>query len=139
MNDPFDLSDISTEDEIYKENILDLFKHPRNKGKIANAQIQQYEKNVSCGDEVTLYVLFDKEKKVMDVKHDGKGCAISQASVSMLTDFMKGKTLKELKKISADTMLELLGIKVGPFRMKCAVLSLKALENGIKVYEGGSK
>jgi nitrogen fixation protein NifU and related proteins len=137
MLDPFDMKDIAVEDEIYKENILDLFKHPRNKGVLADPDVKHYEKNVSCGDEITLYLKFDKDKRVVQVVHDGKGCAISQASASMLTDFMKGKTLKDLKKITPDTILDLLGIKVGAFRMKCAVLPLKALEKGIERYEHG--
>lgn len=138
MKDPFDLKDVAIEDEIYKENILDLFKHPRNKGILAHADITRHEKNTSCGDEITLYIKFDAKGLVLEVTHDGKGCAISQASASMLTDFMKGKTLAQLKKISAQTVLELLGIKVGAFRMKCAVLPLKALENGIKGFKEGS-
>lgn len=136
MKDPFDMKDVAIEDEIYKENILDLFKHPRNKGTLADYDVKHYEKNISCGDEITLFLKFDAKGNVQEVVHDGKGCAISQASASMLTDYIKGKSLAQLKKITPKTILDLLGIKVGAFRMKCAVLPLKALEKGIKEFEG---
>lgn len=119
------------QEEIYKENILDHYKHPHNFGTLDNATIKNREVNPLCGDELEITLLI-KDKKVVDVKFSGKGCAISVAAGSMLTDEVKGKTIDEVKKFGKNEMLEMLGIKVGVVRMKCALLALKTLQKGLK-------
>ena len=120
---------------MYQENILDHYKNPRNHGKIENASVHHHEYNPLCGDQINLYLIIDENKKVVDVKFDGNGCAISQASASMLSEQVKGKTLEELKKLTKENILEMLGIPISPVRLKCALLSLDTLKNSILIYE----
>jgi len=124
------------EEEIYKENILDHYKHPHNKGIVEDSSFNHKEHNPICGDHLHIYVkLIDN--KVSEVNYEGDGCAISQASASMLTDFIKGKTVSEVKDITRDDVIGLLGIKIGVVRMKCALLSLKTIHIGLEQYEEG--
>lgn len=127
--------ELTEEEEIYKENILDHYRHPHNTGRIANATFANRELNPLCGDTIELFVKLDDTQRVEDVKFIGKGCAISQASVSLLSDVIKGKTLEELKDLKREDVLNLLGIPIGVVRMKCALLSLKTLQKGIEAYE----
>ncbi|MBU90017.1 SUF system NifU family Fe-S cluster assembly protein [Candidatus Woesearchaeota archaeon] len=123
-----------TGEGIYKENILDHYKNPHNRGKIANADIEFTENNPLCGDVITVDMKLD-DNKIVDVKFNGQGCAISQAAMSMLTDEIKGKTLEQIKKINREDIVKLLGIEVGPVRTKCVVLGLVAVKEGIKEFE----
>ncbi|MEK6856612.1 MAG: Fe-S cluster assembly sulfur transfer protein SufU [Nanoarchaeota archaeon] len=122
------------EEEVYKENIIDHFKNPRNYGEIIEAEIKHSELNSICGDMIRLFVKLE-DGKISDVKFKGNGCAISMASTSMMTDVLKGKTLEEVKKLSPEDIFEMLGIKLGIVRMKCGLLCLNALTNGIKIME----
>ena len=122
------------EEEVYKENIIDHFKNPRNYGEIIEAEIKHSELNSICGDMIRLFVKLE-DGKISDVKFKGNGCAISMASTSMMTDVLKGKTLEEVKKLSQEDIFEMLGIKLGIVRMKCGLLCLNALTNGIKIME----
>jgi nitrogen fixation protein NifU and related proteins len=124
------------EDEIYKENILDHFKNPRNFGEIVKAEIEHSELNSICGDMVRLFVKVENNK-IIDVKFKGNGCAISMASTSMLTEKLKGKTLEEVKKIDQEDIVKMLGIKLGVVRMKCGLLCLNTLNNGVREMENG--
>ena len=126
---------MGTIEMMYQENILDHFKNPRNFGKIENASVHHHEYNPLCGDEIELYLLIDDNKKIVDVKFNGHGCAISQASASMLTEQIKGKNLEGLKKMTKENILEMLGIPLSPVRLKCALLSLDTLKNGILIFE----
>jgi nitrogen fixation NifU-like protein len=128
---------LTDEEEIYKENILDHYRNPHNVGDMKDATFCNEENNPICGDTLELLVKLDKSGHVADVKFHGSGCAISQASVSMLTDLMKGKTLDELKKMTRDDVLKMLGIPIGVVRMKCALLSLRTLQRGIERFESG--
>ena len=119
---------------MYRENIIDHYKHPHNHGTIGNADIRQTENNPLCGDVVTVSLKLN-EGKVKDIKFEGRGCAISQAATSMLTDDIKGKTLEEIKKISREDVVNMLGIEIGLVRTKCAVLGLVAIKEGIKQFE----
>jgi nitrogen fixation protein NifU and related proteins len=124
------MSKVNEELEMYKENIIDHYKHPRNCHELQDFTFQQKELNPLCGDEITLFLKIT-DNKVQAVSFIGQGCAISQASISLLTDYLKGKTFDEIKKISKETMFELLGIPISHTRMKCALLSLKALSEGL--------
>ena len=121
---------------MYRENILDHYKNPHNKGTIEDAEIKFTENNPLCGDVITVNLKLN-DHKVEDVKFSGRGCAISQSAASMLTDEIKGKSLQEIKNIDREKMVELLGIDVGPVRTKCAVLGLVAIKNGINEFESG--
>ncbi len=118
-------------DDFYKENILDHYRHPRNAGTLENPTHSHEESNPLCGDIIRIDLHVNEDNIVDQVAFHGKGCAISQASASMLTEMVEGKTLDEVKQISKEDILEALGIEIGPVRMKCALLSLKALKVGI--------
>ncbi len=126
---------MDTIEGMYQENILDHYKSPRNFGKIENASVHHHEYNPLCGDEIELFLVIDENKKVADVKFQGKGCAISQASASLLSEEIKGKSIEELKKLTKENILELLGIPLSPVRLKCALLSLDTLKNSILIFE----
>ncbi len=124
-------NDLIGDERMYMENILDHSTHPHNAGTIPDATFTHQEVNTSCGDAIGMYVKL-ADGKVADIKFDGHGCAISQASVSMLTDFVKGKTVEELKALTRENIFELLGIEVGMTRLRCALLGLKTLEVGLQ-------
>ena len=126
-------------EEIYKENILDHFRNPRNFGEINNADIENSGLNPVCGDMIKMFVKLDENNNVTDVKFKGNGCAISVASTSMLTERLKGKNLEEVKKISKDEIIGMLGIELGLVRLKCGLLCLNTLNNGIKIMEESRK
>jgi nitrogen fixation NifU-like protein len=117
-------------DDFYKENILDHYRNPRNAGTLENATHSHEEHNPLCGDVIRIDLHVSKDDVIDRVAFQGRGCAISQASASMLTEMIEGKTLDEAKQISKDDILEALGIEIGPVRMKCALLSLKVLKAG---------
>ena len=117
-------------DDLYREIILDHYQNPRNKELLSPADIDYAEDNPVCGDHIHLTVQLDDEDRVTAVGWDGEGCAISQASASMLSEAIVGKTLEELRSFSKDDILEMLGIELGPVRLKCALLSLKVLKAG---------
>lgn len=116
--------------ELYRELIMEHSADPQNTGKLENPDRYGEEVNPTCGDEIHLYLKF-KDGKLDEVAHDSKGCAISQASVSMFTELMKGKTEDELKKLQKEDVLELLGVPVGTMRLRCALLSLETLRNAL--------
>jgi nitrogen fixation protein NifU and related proteins len=116
-------------DDLYRENILDHYRYPRNKGHLDNPDIHYHDVNPFCGDEITLELKVEDDR-IVDVAFEGKGCAISQASASMLTEEIVGMTLDEVKTLDKDFIVEMLGIEIGPVRMKCALLSLKVLKAG---------
>jgi nitrogen fixation NifU-like protein len=116
-------------EDLYREVILDHYQNPRNYGTLEPADISYEEDNPVCGDHIRLDLRL-QDGRVKDVRFSGHGCAISQASASMLTEEIQGKTLDELKAFSKDDLLGLLGIPLGPVRIKCALLSLKVLKAG---------
>lgn len=120
--------------DVYAEEIIAHYEKPHNKGEIKNPSVKMHENNPLCGDDITVYLNIDKDK-VVDAKFTGAGCAISMASASMLTDFIKGKSLEEIEKMGFPTIKELLGIDPGPARMKCATLSLKTLKEASFLYQ----
>ena len=124
-------------DPIYTEMIIEYSRNRSNYGKIVDAHITRLDSNPLCGDSIDLYLNID-DKKISDVKFDGKGCAICMACSSVLTEMIKGKSLEDVKKFEKDELLSELGlehlIKTSPVRIKCALLSLKALKYGIYSY-----
>jgi nitrogen fixation NifU-like protein len=117
-------------DDFYRENILDHYRNPRNKGRLEHPTHTAEEHNPLCGDVLHIDLLVNDEDVIEEVRFDGQGCAISQASASMLTEMIEGKTLEEAKQVSKEDILEALGIDIGPVRLKCALLSLKVLKAG---------
>ena len=124
-------------DPIYTEMIIEYSRNPSNFGKIENPHIHRHDSNPLCGDSIDLYANIDGSK-ISEVKFDGKGCAICMACTSVLTEMIKGKSLEEVKNFKKDDLLAELGlehlIKTSPVRIKCALLSLKALKHGIYSY-----
>ncbi len=117
-------------DDLYREMILDHYRNPHKKGLLHPADIDYAEDNPVCGDHIHLTIQLDEDNRVKDVGWEGEGCAISQASASMLYETLIGKTLEEIRSISKDDVLEMLGIPLSPVRLKCALLSLKVLKAG---------
>ena len=116
-------------DQIYRELILELYRHPLNFGTIDNADAHAKDSNPLCGDEVEIYLKLDPEGKILEVKHSSHGCAISQASTSLLTEMIKNKNIKEVAALDKADILKALGNpELGPVRIKCALLSLKVLK-----------
>lgn len=117
-------------EDLYREHILDHYQNPRNYGEIDDPDVSHEEYNPLCGDRLILELKYEDDH-VAEVKFHGEGCAISQASASMLTELIAGKSIDEVKALTKDDVLGMLGIPVGPVRMKCALLSLKAVKAGV--------
>ncbi|MEZ4865911.1 MAG: SUF system NifU family Fe-S cluster assembly protein [Caldilineaceae bacterium] len=116
-------------DDLYREAIIDHYKHPRRKGHLEQPDIQHHDHNPFCGDEITIELKVT-DGIVEDAAFDGRGCSISQATASMLMEEIVGKSLEELKQLDKEYILEMLGIEIGPVRLKCALLPLKVLKAG---------
>lgn len=123
-------------DAMTMENILEHYRNPHNKGRVAAPDICNTEKNPACGDEISITVQLNKQREILDIKFEGHGCAISQASTSILTDELKGKKIDDVMKLTKQNVLGLLGIEISPLRIKCAMLGLRVLQRGILKYEG---
>jgi nitrogen fixation NifU-like protein len=121
-------------DDIYREIILDHYRNPRNKGKLSNADISIHDSNPLCGDEIDIHLKVEQDR-IKDIKFEGRGCAISQASASMLTEMVLDKPLNTVKDLTKEEILENIGLlNLGPARIKCALLSLKVLKMGMIKY-----
>jgi len=116
--------------EIYRENILDHYKHPRHRGTLEHPDITYEDANPLCGDHLRMDLKV-KDGKVEEVAFSGHGCSISQASASMLCERIAGRPLEEIRALTRDDVLEMLGIELGPVRLKCALLALKTLKAGV--------
>ncbi len=116
------------DDQLYREIILDHYKNPRGHGVMENPDVEAEGQNPLCGDEVSIYVAFREDGETIDeVKFSGRGCAISQAATSMLTEIVEGKTASEVATMPRDELLDELGIPLTPMRLKCALLGLTTL------------
>jgi nitrogen fixation protein NifU and related proteins len=116
-------------DDLYREVILDHYKNPRGHGVIEDADAQAEGFNPLCGDEVSIYVQFAEDGETIDeVKFSGRGCAISQASTSMLMEMVEGRTADEIAGLPKEDLLEEVGIPLTPVRLKCALLGLGVLK-----------
>jgi nitrogen fixation NifU-like protein len=119
--------------DIYQEFIIGLYKNPKNKGTIDNPDLRAQLYNKSCGDAITLFIKTENGE-IKDAKFMGEGCAISMASSSLFTGYLKGKKVGDLEKITRDDALSLIKIDLSknPSRMKCALLPLEALKKAIR-------
>ncbi len=117
-------------EDFYREYILDHYRNPRNRGVIESPDITYVDSNPLCGDEIRIDVRIT-DGVISEIAFDGRGCAVSQASASILTEMVEGKTLDEVKAIGRDELLNEIGIPVSPARMKCAMLGLKVLKAGV--------
>ena len=115
-------------DDFYRDYILDHYRSPRNFGHLDRVDATAEDLNPLCGDTITMELQVD-DGKVSDVRFSGKGCAISQASASMLTEEIKGMKLEDVARLSKDIVLENVGIGISPTRMKCAMLGLRVLKS----------
>ncbi len=118
-------------DDLYREQIVDRYKNPRMKGTLEPNDFSFQDDNPLCGDQIRIDIRVDQSNVITEAAFDGHGCAISQASADLLTEFVIGRSLDEVKGIGKDELMELLGIELGPVRLKCALLSLKVLKAGV--------
>lgn len=120
--------------DMYAEEIISHYEHPHNKGELKDPSVSMHEYNPLCGDDLTIYLKI-KDGRVDDVRFKGTGCAISMASASMLTDFIKGRSIADIERMGLHTIIELLGIDPGPARLKCATLSLRTVKEAAFLYQ----
>lgn len=125
------------EDELYREHILDLYQHPRNFGTIKQPTHHCAASNPLCGDEI-LIMVDAKDDTIKDIKFKGSGCAISIAAASLLTEKVKGLTIAQARKLDQKDMFEMLAIRVGPARYKCALLAWRTLQDALANQEGNA-
>ena len=118
-------------DDLYRELIIDRYKNPHFRGTLDPHDITFEDDNPLCGDHIRIDLRIDGNDRVSEVAFDGHGCAISQATADLLAESVVGKSLDEVKKISKQDILDMLGIELGPVRLKCALLSLKVLKAGV--------
>jgi nitrogen fixation NifU-like protein len=118
-------------EDLYRELIIDRYKNPLFRGELEPNDISFEDDNPLCGDHIRIDLRVDTQGKVSEAVFDGHGCAISQASADLLVESIQGKSLEEVKKITKEDLLGLLGLELGPVRLKCALLSLKVLKAGV--------
>ena len=118
-------------DDLYREIIIDRYKNPHFRGALEPHDISFEDDNPLCGDHIRIDLRINEKNQVSEVAFDGHGCAISQASADLLAESILGKSLEDVKQINKQDILDLLGIELGPVRLKCALLSLKVLKAGV--------
>jgi nitrogen fixation NifU-like protein len=117
------------DEQLYREQILDHYKRPQNFGQLDEFDLEYEDSNPFCGDEQHVWIRLDDSDRVAEVGFAGKGCAISTAATSLLTEELTGKTRTELLALPKDFVLDLLGIEISATRMKCALLGLKVVKS----------
>ena len=123
-------------EELYQEIILEHWRNPKNFGTLENPTISYRDSNPSCGDIVQIEMKINNDKKIEEVKFNGSGCIISQAAAEMLTEHAKGRKIEEIKDISRDEVINMLGIELSGMRIKCALLPMKVIKCGVYNYLG---
>jgi nitrogen fixation NifU-like protein len=119
-------------DNLYRDFILEHYKHPHNAGVLDPHDLHAADSNPTCGDELSMTLRLDDGKtEIADVAFEGRGCAISQASASILTDSLRGMSLAEVRAIDPKGVLDDLGVPIGPARLKCALLGYKVLQGAV--------
>jgi len=126
---------VSEFEQLYREVILDHYKNPRSHGLLADADAQAEGQNPLCGDEISVSVRFDGDT-IAEIGFEGRGCAISQAATSMLTELVRGRTAQEVAAMPRDELLEEIGIPLTPVRLKCAILGLGVLKVALHKAKG---
>lgn len=128
---------MGTGSDMYRQQILDHYKNPRNYGEMTDASFEHVGENPMCGDTIKLFVqLADDDETIEGVSFIGDGCAISQASASLLSGKLRGMTLEEVRAMDRDDIVDMLGVEISPMRIKCAVLVEKVAQDGAAIYEG---
>ena len=120
-----------THDTLYKEHILELYRNPENYRPLLNSTHTYREHNPLCGDDLTLYLII-KDATIIDASFTGEGCAISKASASLLTEHLKNKTIADLRALTHQHVQDILGVQLGPVRLKCALLPLAAAQHALE-------
>lgn len=123
--------------QMYQDNILDHYKHPRNFGEISDAPAHAHAANPLCGDELDFFLTFDQQDHVAEVKFTGRGCTITVASASMFSEKLKEMTRADIQNFSNDEAIGLLGVPVNPARLKCATLALETVQQAIGHHQAG--
>jgi len=121
--------------DMYRQQILDHYKNPRNYGEIEEPTYSHVGENPMCGDEITVDVVLEDDE-IEQIAFRGDGCAISQASASMLSEKLTGASVEELVAMDRDDVIDMLGVDISPMRVKCAVLAEKVAQDGYEIYEG---
>lgn len=120
-------------DNLYRDFILEHYRNPHNKGVLEPHDLGFADSNPTCGDELSMTLVLDPAaERIADVAFDGRGCAISQASASILTDELRGMSLDEAREMDPKDLLEGLGVPIGPARLKCALLAYKVLQGAVR-------
>ena len=123
--------------DMYRQQILDHYKNPRNYGEISDATFSHTGENPMCGDTIVMDIVLDDDEAVIErVAFRGDGCAISQASASMLSERLQGMAVEELRELDRDDVIDMLGVDISPMRVKCAVLAEKVAQDGADIYFG---
>jgi nitrogen fixation NifU-like protein len=118
-------------DELYRDQIIDRYKNPHYRGILDPNDITYEDDNPLCGDRIRIDIRLDENNRVAEAAFSGRGCSISQASADLLVESIIGKDLEEVKALTKEDVLEMLGIELGPVRLKCALLSLKVVKAGV--------
>ena len=122
--------------DMYRQQILDHYKNPRNYGELEGADIEHVGENPMCGDTIKMFLeLADDEDTIQHVSFIGDGCAISQASASMLSEELRGTSLSAVREMDRDDVIDMLGVDLSPMRIKCAVLAEKVAQDGIAIHQ----
>ena len=128
---------MGTGSDMYRQQILDHYKNPRNYGDVDDATFEHVGENPMCGDTIKLFVnLEDDDETIAGISFIGDGCAISQASASLLSTELQGMTLEAVRDMDRDDIVDMLGVEISPMRIKCAVLAEKVVQDGAAIYVG---
>jgi len=123
--------------DMYRQQILDHYKNPRNYGELENATVTHVGENPMCGDTIEMQLVLDDDEETIErVAFQGDGCAISQASASMLSEKLHGMPIDDLREMDRDDIVDMLGVDISPMRIKCAVLAEKVAQDGLEIHFG---